>query len=122
MLSLIDKLINEHGSSNILRDRLELVKEEYQRLESKCSELQSENGALSTELEQERERANQLQEELDQLRSGAFAKYVCDHCGSANLTRKGNRLDPTFGDMGIKQMVFECNACGKESTFRRDNA
>lgn len=121
MLSLIDKLIREHGSSSILRDRLELVKEEYQRLESKCSELQSENGALSTDLEQERERANQLQEELDQLKSGTIAKYVCDHCGSAGLNRKGNRLDPTFGVMGIKQMVFECNACGKESTFPQEN-
>lgn len=69
MLSPIDKLINEHGSSNILRYRLEIVKDEYQRLESKCSDLQSENGALSTELEQERERANQVQEGLDRYGS-----------------------------------------------------
>lgn len=69
MLSPIDKLINEHGSSNILGSRLEIVKEEYQRLDSKCSDLQSENGALSTELEQERERANRVQEGLDRYGS-----------------------------------------------------
>lgn len=43
--------------------------------------------------------------------------YVCDHCGSPALTRIGNRPDPTFGTVGVKQEVFRCEACSKESAF-----
>lgn len=43
--------------------------------------------------------------------------YGCDHCGSQNLKRTGNRVDPVFGRLGGKQALFTCNACGKESAF-----
>jgi predicted RNA-binding Zn-ribbon protein involved in translation (DUF1610 family) len=117
MLSLLEKLINEHGSSAILRERLILIKAEYEALERKCSDLQSKNGALQLEVEQLRSRSGSLESELDMLKSGAFATYVCDHCGSPDLVRIGSRPDPTFGDLGVKQKVFKCNKCGQESAF-----
>lgn len=47
------------------------------------------------------------------------SEYVCDHCGSSNLRRTGNRPDPTFGNLGVKQAVFVCEDCGKESAFQQ---
>ncbi|GAA5785104.1 hypothetical protein [Chitiniphilus shinanonensis] len=117
MLQLFEKIINEDGSSAILKDRLTILKDMYAEIEKACAELQAKNGALQSELEQERSRADRLQNELDTLKSGVFAKYVCDHCGSPKLTRKGNRPDPTFGDLGVKQLIFSCQACGQESAF-----
>ena len=120
MLQLFEKLINEHGSSPILKERLTILKDQYAEIEKEKAKLQSENGALQAELAKERERANRAEAELTALRSGTFAKYVCDHCGSPSLKRTGNRPDPMFGDLGIKQLVFQCSACSKESAFTED--
>jgi len=122
MLQLFEKLINEHGSSTILKERLTILKDEYSQIEKSCSELQSENGALKAELDKERNRVYRLQAELTDLKAGAFAKYVCDHCGSPNIKRVGNRPDPTFGDLGVKQYIFVCNECQKESAFQEERA
>lgn len=45
--------------------------------------------------------------------------YVCDHCGSSDLKRTGSRPDPTFGALGVKESVFLCESCGKESAFQQ---
>lgn len=120
MFQLFEKLINEHGSSAILKERLTILKDEYEQIEKACSDLQAKNGALQVELDKERNRANQLQAELTALKAGAFAKYVCDHCGSPNISRIGNRPDPTFGDLGVKEYVFRCEECKKESAFQEE--
>jgi DNA-binding MarR family transcriptional regulator len=44
--------------------------------------------------------------------------YHCDHCGSIRLRRAGNRPNPTFGELGIKDALFSCLECGKESAFK----
>jgi len=46
--------------------------------------------------------------------------YHCDHCGSQQLKRIGNRADPMFAEVGIKQAVFSCLSCGKESAFTQE--
>ncbi len=122
MLQLFEKLINEHGSSTILKERLLILKDEYAELEKAKAELQSTNGALQSALEQERQRSKRLEAELAALRSGTLAKYACDHCGSPNLKRTGNRPDPTFGRLGVKQLLFKCEACGKDSAFMEERA
>jgi len=55
--------------------------------------------------------------ELERRTSQTSCEYVCDHCGSPELKRTGSRPDPTFGPLGVKQAVFVCNSCGKESFF-----
>ena len=56
---------------------------------------------------------------LEQSLGGvAGAGRTCDHCGSYRLRRTGNRPDPTFGDLGVKQAVYACEACGKESAYQ----
>lgn len=41
---------------------------------------------------------------------------TCDHCGSPGLTRTGTRASPgPFGGLGLKEAVYHCDACGKDS-------
>jgi DNA-directed RNA polymerase subunit RPC12/RpoP len=48
--------------------------------------------------------------------------HRCDHCGSNQLRRTGSRPDPTFHGVQIKQAVYSCIACGKESGFTDDKS
>lgn len=48
--------------------------------------------------------------------------HRCDHCGSVQLRRTGSRPDPTFRDLGIKQALYSCLSCGKESGFTDDKS
>lgn len=60
LLDGIEKLINEHGSSVILKERIEFANEKYASLEATKVRLESENGAL-------RERVGQLEARVAQL-------------------------------------------------------
>lgn len=51
MLKLIEQLINEHGSSAILKERLELISDRYDLLEEKNSILESKNSDLQQQLD-----------------------------------------------------------------------
>jgi hypothetical protein len=117
LLDHFEKLINEHGSAAILREQLALVKAEQSALErqradldAQCKTLQSENAEIKKQL-------GVLKGQVAGLQSGNQSGYVCDHCGSPQLKRTGNRRDPVFGALGIKETVFSCLACGKESAF-----
>ena len=59
----IERLITEHGSAAILRERLALAADQYAALEKKVSELQCENETLRTQLKQ-RQRENEKLREL----------------------------------------------------------
>lgn len=88
----IERLITEHGSAAILRERLALAAEQYAALEKKVVELQAENERLESE-------NSKLQEQVSNFKSSPAQNsnpngYVCDHCGSSNLKRTGSRLDP----------------------------
>jgi len=48
----IEKLINEHGSASILKERLGLAEQQYSILEQKNSALDAENQSLKTQLQQ----------------------------------------------------------------------
>ncbi|UCF78711.1 MAG: hypothetical protein JSW03_00075 [Candidatus Eiseniibacteriota bacterium] len=58
----IEKLINEHGSATILRERLDLARDQYEALERKNAELEGENETLRrqvAQLEKENEKLEQ---------------------------------------------------------------
>jgi DNA-directed RNA polymerase subunit RPC12/RpoP len=120
LLDGIEKLITEHGSAVVLRERIALAREQYAVLEKKVSALQTENDSLKFSNGKLEERVRDLEQQLSQIHSGNSSGYVCDHCGSPRLKRIGNRPDPTFGEVGIKQAVFSCIECGKESAFTQD--
>ena len=118
MIDLLEKLINEHGSSTILKERLGLVAAKYQALERHAADVQSKNQAQAAELQQLRAHVSTLQAQLDSLQS-THGKLVCDHCGSPGIVRTGSRPDPTFGDLGVKVAVYRCSACNGETTVQQ---
>lgn len=120
MLDIFEKLINEHGSSAILRERLGLIKAQYEALENENANLKTQCQAPQTEIQQIRMRLAESESTLETMNKGAFAKYVCDHCGKSNLTRTGNKPDPIFGTLGAKLAVFRCNDCGQTSEYLQD--
>jgi hypothetical protein len=118
LLDGLEKLINEHGSANILRERIALANDKYSALESENSVLRSENEALKLDKAKLQEQVRNLEKQLSHNTNPHG--YVCDHCGSPDLKRTGSKLDPIFGDLGAKQALFTCNACGKQSAFLQD--
>ena len=114
MLDLLNTLINEHGSSTILKERLGLVADQYAALERRNADLEKENQQIALELEQVRARLRTLQSQLDSLQS-AHGKLVCDHCGSPSIVRVGSRPHAIFGDVGLKQAVYRCEGCGGQT-------
>lgn len=127
----LEKLINEHGSATIFKERLSLAKEQYSALESenailkqKIKELQSEikilktkNQTLKLNYQQAAQKIRLLENQISIIHNSNPEGYVCDYCASPSLTRTGSRPDPIFGDLGIKQKIFSCDECGKESAF-----
>lgn len=120
LIEHFEKLINEHGSAAILREQLALVKAQQAALERTSGDAQAKAQQLESENLQLRERLGYLGSQFDVLQHGNPAGYCCDHCGSPVLKRIGSRPDPTFSALGIKQAVFSCAVCGKESAFTQD--
>jgi hypothetical protein len=128
LLDGLEKLINEHGSAVILKERISLANDKYAMLEEKNSMLEkkveileSENETFQLNLQQAKQKIRHLEEQLSEIHNSNPDGYVCDHCASPSLTRTGSRPDPTFGDLGVKQKLFSCDACGKESAFTPRN-
>jgi hypothetical protein len=48
--------------------------------------------------------------------------HPCDHCGSARLRRTGSRPNEMMREMGIKDFLYNCLDCHKESVFTNDEA
>jgi len=65
MLAMLEKLINEHGSSTILRERLELFSDKYSMLEDKNNHLSERNVELESQLQQAKQEIQSLRDELD---------------------------------------------------------
>ncbi|WP_396957040.1 hypothetical protein [Nitrosomonas sp.] len=55
---------------------------------------------------------------LEQRLASNPAGHVCDHCGSANLIRIGNRPNRIFSNRAVKDAIFKCGDCNRESSFR----
>lgn len=131
LLDGFEKLINEHGSAAILKERIALANDKYSFLEEKNTLLKRENEAIKKEkenheyenqalqlnLQNAEQKIRQLEEQISKIYNSNPDGYVCDHCANPSLTRTGSRPDPTFGDLGVKQKIFTCDSCGKESFF-----
>ncbi len=68
LFTYIEKLINEHGSAKILKERLSVVGDQFAESERKNSVLQSENAILKAALENERLKYQKTQQEFQRLR------------------------------------------------------
>lgn len=121
-LDSLEKLINEHGSSVILKERISLLNDQHSFIEKQVimlkeqvTNLTSENASLNLDKEQLQQQVKVL--EKSKAHNQNPDNYSCDHCGSTDLNRTGNRPDPTFGRLGVKQSLFNCLSCGKQSAF-----
>lgn len=113
MLDLFEKLINEHGSSTILKERLRFLQAQQAALERRCRDLEAENAALRLDVRQYQDQAKAVQ-------TVAGKAVYCSHCGSSHLTRTGSRPDKVFGVVGTERILFRCEDCGKGSDFLND--
>ena len=110
-LELIEKLITEHGSAQILRERLELVRAQTADLERARSQAEAMAQKLQAELDETKARLEQAQSEIGRLQGGLLATHVCDHCASPRLKRVGTRPSPLMGEVGLREAVLRCEEC-----------
>lgn len=115
----IEKLITEHGSANILRERIALANDQHAALEKKAAALEAENKKLQLANSRLEEKCRELQQKISQGSNSNPDGHHCDHCGGQNLKRTGARPDPTFGDLGIKEAIFSCQDCAKPTYIQQ---
>ncbi len=60
----LEKLINEHGSAQILRERLGLAADQYAALEKKATNLEAENQSLRQQVESLRKESTNLKQKM----------------------------------------------------------
>lgn len=65
MLKMFEKLINEHGSSTILKERIELINDKYEALSDKLENSKKENQLLHQENETLKQQIVDLQRQLE---------------------------------------------------------
>ena len=99
------------------RKQILLLDREFEELKAQVTALQAENQNLRAQMSPLQRELDRLKNAVNQNAAGNPDGYVCDHCGSPKLKRTGNRPNPTFRDLGVKDALFECLDCGKESTF-----
>lgn len=113
-LELLEKLINEHGSAAVLREHIGLMKAQQAALEARCRDVEAKNAQLERDLAQHKARADQAEQAL---RASAAGAPSCDHCAGVSLQRTGTRPHPTFGVVGLKEAVYTCQDCRRDSYF-----
>ena len=115
MLSIIEKLINEHGSSTILKERLELVNDKYEALETKLANSEKENELLRKEIESLKKQVDTQKVEsgfieykgakFKRMPSGKFEEAVyCLKCNGGMFALEGS-------------LPFVCGSCGSTASF-----
>jgi predicted SprT family Zn-dependent metalloprotease len=63
-------------------------------------------------------RIKELEERLALVESkleGKHSDIICDHCASPDLERKGSRPHPVFGDVGLKEAIYQCRKCNQQT-------
>ncbi|PJJ99966.1 hypothetical protein CO615_04645 [Lysobacteraceae bacterium NML75-0749] len=110
LFDLLQRLITEHGSSEILKNHLELVRSECTRLQQALDEARQQNQSQA-------EQIRLLQQQLQVL-----PRRTCHHCGSTDITHCGNIKDDAdpFSVLGQMQARFTCTQCGQESRYPFD--
>lgn len=92
---------------------------QFEELEAKVKTLEAENLQLRAQIGPLKKEVERLKQEPQGHTSNPQG-YVCDHCASLKLKRTGSRPAKHFGEMGIKDAIFTCLDCGKESVFMQN--
>ena len=121
LLDGLEKLINEHGSAVILKERISLANDQYVILEKKISVLESENERLKFDNEECQKQRRALEEKLSHIStsqeyvegSGALFKKLPD--GSWDYTP----YCPACKTAMVQPKRHELYVCGKKSCGQR---
>jgi hypothetical protein len=118
LFDAFDRLITEHGSATIMRERLTLIRDQMQALEKKVADLQTENAALV-------ERNGELERQV--LASARSEEFV-EHRGALFKRRPGGGYSeqpycfvcrkPMSSHVGIGN--YHC-MCGYTADFTGDD-
>ena len=108
MLAMLEKLINEHGSSSILRERLELFSDKYSMLEEKNTHLSERNKDLESQAASLKEEVEKLKSIIDEIGNNQnnnnlpevthdILKFLFDQQNDANTGYIGNHFSLDIG-------------------------
>ncbi|HAS8429716.1 TPA: hypothetical protein I7765_20660 [Vibrio vulnificus] len=115
MLAMIEKLINEHGSSTILKERLQLINDKYEVLESKLNLAEKENESLKEEIQKLK---SQLETQVKSKEFVSFkgAKFKRKPSGSFDDTVYCPKCDSAM--FALENFFpFSCGSCGVTAGF-----
>ncbi|WP_431475209.1 hypothetical protein RVM24_07680 [Marinobacter sp. KM021] len=116
MLSMIEKLINEHGSSAILKERLELINDKYEALEEKLENSEKENELLRQELELMKAQVNtqKIEQAYIEYKGVKFKRKP-----SGGFEDSPYCLKCSGGMFALEDfMPFVCGSCGSTAGFK----
>lgn len=117
----IEKLINEHGSATILKERISLANDKYSALEkktivleSKVSELQSENERLKMDNIQLRQEIQRRDDIIEKQKNNAFHDNLLEEIKVKILlyiSKQSNTADEISAELqvGIEVIKFHLN-------------
>ena len=125
----IERLINKRGYSTILKERIRLLKDQHAAFVSENIAHKTKIAELGTQVRQLKNEITKLQEIIEKLsldnsqlrdqiecfHNSGLKGYVCDHCGSNRLKKTGSKPNERFRKLGIKDALFICEDCGKET-------
>lgn len=108
VIDLFEKLINEHGSSIILRDHLAFLRDQFAALEKKLAICMEERTKLKAENENIKAKIDVLE------RKQKTGPKICPNCGEEKGKLIKTIPDPIFGDLGGLISHYKCENCGWE--------
>lgn|SRR5574340_180333 len=121
LLDGIEKLIVEHGSAAILKERIALANDKYAALEAENKVLRSENEALRLDSEKLEQQRRALEEKLFHISTSQ--EYV-EESGALFKRRENGEWDytpycPSCKTAMVQPKRHELYICGKKSCGQR---
>lgn len=86
MFSMLEKLVNEHGSANILKERLGLKDDQITALQKEYADLMHENSALKAENSNLSEELSKAHDEINTLKASASSGDQSGEAGALSDT------------------------------------
>jgi predicted nuclease with TOPRIM domain len=105
-ITLIEKLINEHGSSTILKERLELLKDQITALEKENGGLKSENTGLKDKAKHLESKFNDATKEIQRLNE--IINSSQKHQGIKKYDEITEKVLKVFFQFGRELSIYDC--------------
>jgi hypothetical protein len=113
LFEIFEKLINERGSAAILREHVALLRAQHTALEGAKRDAELKASQLEADNKQLCQRLAALEAQAQDIGKQQTSDKKCDHCGSPSIKHIGN--------VGAKQLIFECLHCKKQSYISPKN-